>query len=72
MRRNLHRRIEVCADIKDGNCRKELLEYFNFQWNDNSKAGTITAENELIRPVVDGQRLNAQSDIYEYLKLSHA
>lgn len=72
MRRNLHRRIEVCADIKDDNCRKELLKYFNFQWNDNSKAGTITAENELIRPVVDGQRNNAQSDIYEYLKSSHA
>jgi polyphosphate kinase len=72
MRRNLHRRIEVCADIKDESCRNELLKYFEIQWRDNTKAGFITAENELIRPGIDGEPINAQSAIYNYLKISHA
>lgn len=72
MSRNLHRRIEVCVDIKDENSRKELLDYFDMQWNDNTKAGTITANNELVRPLRSGQAINAQTAIYDYLKTAHA
>jgi len=72
MSRNLHRRIEVCADIRDAASRKELLYYFDTQWNDNTKSGTITATNELIRSVPDGPAINAQTAIYDYLKTAHA
>lgn len=72
MSRNLHRRIEVCADIKDAACRKQLLNYFSLQWNDNTKSGTITANNELVRPMRTGEAINAQSAIYDYLKTANA
>src|SRR5205823_7069885 len=35
MIRNLRRRIEVCVPIKDAECKKELIEYFDLQWKDN-------------------------------------
>ena len=74
MRRNLHRRIEVCADIKDPSCRRELLDYFEMQWNDNTKSGMITADNQLLRPAPasGAAPLNAQNAIYDYLKKVHA
>ena len=72
MTRNLQRRIEVCADIKDAVCRKQLLDYFEIQWNDNTKSGNINSNNELIRPAPTGQLINAQTAIYNYLKTAKA
>ncbi len=72
MSRNLQRRIEVCANITDESCRKQLLDYFSIQWNDNTKAGYLNENNELIRPVANGQIVNAQTDIYNYLKTANA
>ena len=69
MTRNLHHRIEVCVPVKDVNCRKELLDYFDLQWTDNSKAVQLLPDNRH-EPVAcnNGHSNNAQENIYRYLK----
>lgn len=71
MSRNLLRRIEVCATIKDAACRRELLDYFDIQWRDNTKA-RINTGNEWQKPEATGEQVNAQNAIYGYLKNIHA
>ncbi len=72
MTRNLHHRIEVCVPVKDQGLADELKEYFNIQWNDNSKASSVETENASY-PTED-HHLNAedtrcsQQEIYNYLK----
>jgi polyphosphate kinase len=68
MTRNLRRRIEVCIDIKDQNCRQQLIHYFNLQWQDNTKSSRILNNGEQLRQQVSGVAHNAQNDIYDYLK----
>jgi len=69
MTRNLHHRIEVCIPIKDDDCRKELLDYFEIQWSDNSKAVEILPGYRHVSVNGhNGQKLNAQHSIYQYLK----
>lgn len=43
MNRNLYHRIEVCVPIKNGNLKKELIDYFEMQWKDNDKAVLLTS-----------------------------
>jgi polyphosphate kinase len=70
MTRNLHHRIEVCAPIKDPRCKKELLDYFDMQWSDNSKAVQQLPDQQYL--AVNGsnghKKVNAQASIYQYLK----
>ena len=68
MTRNLRRRIEVCINVKDEDCRKQLLEYFRLQWEDNTKAVRILSNMEQVRLQPEGEAHNAQTDIYNYLK----
>ena len=68
MTRNLRRRIEVCIDIKDQNCREQLIHYFQLQWQDNAKTSRILNNGEQLRQTVSGVAHNAQNDIYDYLK----
>ncbi len=68
MTRNLRRRIEVCIDIKDENCRQQLLHYFQLQWQDNTKTSRILNNGEQLRQQISGAAHNAQNDIYDYLK----
>ncbi len=68
MTRNLRRRIEVCIDIKDDNCKQQLLHYFNLQWLDNTKACRILNNGEQLRLHANGDEHNAQLEIYDYLK----
>lgn len=68
MTRNLRRRIEVCIDIKDQNCKQQLLHYFQLQWQDNTKSFRILNNGEQLRQQVSGIAHNAQNDIYDYLK----
>ena len=69
MTRNLHHRIEVCVPVRDAVCRKELLDYFDIQWSDNSKAVQLLPDNrhELLQNN-NGNLINAQKNIYQYLK----
>ena len=68
MTRNLRRRIEVCIDIKDENCKQQLLQYFNLQWQDNTKTTRILNNGEQLRLHSNGTQHNAQLEIYDYLK----
>lgn len=69
MTRNLYHRIEVCFPVRDTICRKELVDYFEMQWADNSKAVQLLPDNQYIPvPVANDQIINAQQSIYEYLK----
>ena len=69
MTRNLHHRIEVCLPVKDPACSKMLINYFQMQWADNSKAVQLSGEQELVPVRINGaESINAQKSIYAYLK----
>jgi polyphosphate kinase len=65
MTRNLYHRIEVCTPVDDAVCRKELLDYFDLQWNDsdNTACADATDDNDTAAKVG-----NAQLAIYNYLR----
>ncbi len=69
MNRNLHHRIEVCVEIHDVRHKKELIDYFDFQWNDNDKLVQLSADfgQQKITEAND-EKLNAQQAIYNYLQ----
>jgi polyphosphate kinase len=69
MTRNLYHRIEVCFPVRDTTCRKELLDYFDMQWADNTKAVQLLPDNQYkkVEPT-NGHIINAQQSIYKYLK----
>jgi polyphosphate kinase len=68
MTRNLHRRIEVCVPVEEAACKKELIDYFEMQWNDTDKAVQLNDLMQQVRPNQDGaSRHNAQEDIYQYI-----
>jgi polyphosphate kinase len=69
MTRNLHHRIEVCAQVRDADCKKELLDYFEIQWSDNNKAVQLLPDSHHA-PLQNhnGHTVNAQENIYQYLK----
>jgi polyphosphate kinase len=68
MNRNLHRRIEVCVPIDDATCKKELIDYFEMQWSDNDKSVFFDEHMQQIKPDVNGDIVNAQLSIYNYIK----
>ena len=68
MNRNLHRRIEVCVPITDEGYKKELIDYFDIQWKDNDKAVILDGNMDQQRPQLNGNILNAQQSIYNYIK----
>ena len=68
MNRNLHRRIEVCVPIDDGACKKELIDYFELQWSDNDKSVFFDENMQQIKPGTNGNTVNAQQSIYNYIK----
>jgi polyphosphate kinase len=68
MNRNLHRRIEVCVPIENPEYKKELVDYFEFQWNDNDKSVVLNETMEQKKPAINGNIINAQQSIYYYLK----
>jgi polyphosphate kinase len=69
MTRNLYHRIEVCLPVRDAACRKELMDYFDMQWADNSKAVQLLPDHQFkkVEPL-NGHTSNAQQSIYQYLK----
>ena len=69
MTRNLYHRIEVCMPVRDAGCKKELLDYFNIQWSDNSKAVELLPDQQQVSVNGhNGHKINAQKSIYQYLK----
>ena len=69
MTRNLYHRIEVCFPVRDTNCKKELVDYFEMQWADNNKAVQLLPNNQYKLPAAQNNKIiNAQQSIYQYLK----
>lgn len=72
MIRNLRHRIEVYVRIKNEACKKELLEYFIIQWEDNDKAVVILPDFQQQKINDNGTdrqaKINAQQSIYNYLE----
>lgn len=68
MTRNLRRRIEVCLHVKDAPCKKQLTDYFNMQWRDNTKATRLLPNMEWERIATEGAAHNAQDELYDYIK----
>jgi polyphosphate kinase len=69
MTRNLYHRIEVCVPIKTPDCKKELINYFEIQWQDNDKAVVLLPNLEQKKEEENGNaKINAQHTIYNYLK----
>jgi polyphosphate kinase len=69
MTRNLYHRIEVCVPIKTPDCKKELIDYFEIQWQDNDKAVVLLPNLEQKKVEENGEpKINAQHTIYNYLQ----
>lgn len=67
MIRNIRRRIEVAIKIKDARNRKQILDYFDLQWNDTSKL--VQLDTHMKQSFVTGPvKNNAQWQIYQYIK----
>ena len=68
MTRNLRRRIEVCIQVIDKNCRQQLIDYFEMQWADNIKSTQLSTTMEQHRTLPEDIPYNAQNNIYNYLQ----
>jgi polyphosphate kinase len=69
MTRNLYHRVEVCVPLKEAECRKEILDYFNIQWQDNDKAVQFLPDQQSIEVAGENDtHVNAQQSIYQYLQ----
>jgi polyphosphate kinase len=69
MNRNLHHRIEVCTIITTAECKKELIDYFNFQWSDNDKMVELSENLEQHKVKTNSdKKLNAQESVYFYVQ----
>ena len=70
MKRNLYHRIEVCVEIRDENCKKQLIDYFDMQWRDTNKAVEFNSTMDQLKNK-DGEAIpvNAQKSIYNYLQI---
>ncbi|MDW7731612.1 MAG: polyphosphate kinase 1 [Methanolobus sp.] len=68
MVRNLDRRVEVAAPIYDPSIQKELAEYMNLQFLDNTKARIINDRQDNQYKKGGEKSYRAQEDIYDFLK----
>jgi polyphosphate kinase len=70
MTRNLDRRVEAAIPIRDRGIHATLVDYFDIQWRDNTKARLIAPpfDNHHIVPA-EGEILHrSQTELYEYFK----
>jgi polyphosphate kinase len=71
MIRNIRRRIEVCIHLKDLDCKKQIIDYFNIQWNDDEKL--VQLDSDMNQHRISGPGLhNAQKEIYSYIQNCNA
>jgi len=70
MRRNLNRRIEVIFPIYSHKIQKEIMDFLDIQFEDNTKARIIDKEqtNQYVSSKDDIER-RAQFELYNYFKL---
>ncbi len=68
MIRNLDSRVEMATPVLDEQIKKELLDYFDIQWNDNVKARIIDSHLQNLYYRNEQPPLRSQEKIYSYLK----
>ena len=68
MSRNIYRRIEVCFPIYCDKVKNELKEMLAFQLKDNVQAVYIDTEMNNIPVPKEGNLVQSQLAIYQYLK----
>ena len=74
MTRNLDRRIEVIAPVKDPDIAQEFKDVLNIQLQDNVKARIQDAEesNKYVQAAPGEKKIRSQEEIYHYLKEKHS
>ncbi len=69
MPRNLERRVEVATPIYDKALKQELIDYIDFQFEDNVKARIINElQDNAERNSTGDTKRRAQDEIYRYLR----
>ncbi len=68
MNRNIYRRIEVCFPVYDSKIKTELIQLLDIQLRDNVKAVRVAADMNNVPIGVDGEPVESQLEIYNYLK----
>lgn len=68
MNRNLHSRIEVCFPIEDPDLKAELEKILDFQLRDTVKAIQLTSELKNHRRITSEPALQAQLEIYQWIR----
>ncbi|MEO5648636.1 MAG: polyphosphate kinase 1 [Ginsengibacter sp.] len=70
MTRNLRHRIEVYVKVKNTNCKKELIHYFDLQWKDNDKSVWLLPDYQQKLSEKDHESFhNAQQSVYDLLSI---
>jgi len=73
MYRNLDRRVEVAVPIYDKEIKKELMDFFNLQWQDNTAARILDNDlNNRIKNEGTEPHVKSQLGFYDYLRESNA
>lgn len=68
MTRNLRNRIEVCVPLKDEDCKQQIIDYFDLQWQDNTKATMLQPDMSQEKIVNDKTPVRSQQAQYNLLK----
>lgn len=68
MKRNLYKRIECIFPIYNDEIKKEVLDIYSIQLQDNTKASTIAPDGENNRIQSKGDTVRSQIEIYKYLQ----
>lgn len=69
MTRNIDHRIEVGCPVYDKKLKKQILDIFELQWADTTKARIIDAEQtNQYKPRGNKRKVQSQLAIYDYLK----
>ncbi|WP_113906245.1 polyphosphate kinase 1 [Aliidiomarina celeris] len=71
MTRNIDHRVEVGCPIHNTNIRKQLIDIFELQWRDNTKARIIdAAQTNAYRPRGNKKKTRSQKEVLQYLQRS--
>ena len=68
MTRNLDRRVEVAVPIYDQEIKKELIDFFNLQWEDNTASRSLDNDlNNTIKNQGELPQIKSQLIFFDYL-----
>jgi len=68
MTRNLDRRVEVTCPVLDSALKKELIDFFDIQWKDNTQARILDKNLSNTHRERSGSPYRAQTEFHKYLK----